>query len=77
LTEAETPYTLDKNMAHILPALTVGTAFRIYPKFVPLIINVEVNVNAYNMVKDKGSFTSYIYFEFSIAREINASWFML
>lgn len=77
LTETETPYTLDKNMAHILPALTIGTAFRVYPKFVPLIINVEVNVNAYNMIKDKGSFTSYIYFEFSIAREVDTSWFML
>ena len=75
VTNKETALTLDKNLLHLLPAMTVGTAFRFYPKFIPLGINVEVSINAYNLVKEKGSFTSYLYFEFSITHQINSNWF--
>ena len=74
-TNQETELTLDKNLMHLLPAFTVGTAFRFYPKFIPLGINVEVSLNTYNLLKEKGSFTSYLYFEFSITHQISSNWF--
>ncbi|HOJ64705.1 MAG TPA: hypothetical protein PLE45_09825 [Spirochaetota bacterium] len=70
LNDVETEFTLDRNFMHILPAFIAGTAFKVYPKFVPLVVNLEVNFNLYNMVKSSGSFTSYIFFEFSVSRII-------
>lgn len=75
VTNEETDLTLDKNLLHLLPALTIGTAFRFYPKFIPLGINVEVSLNTYNLLKERESFTRYIYFEFSITHQITSNWF--
>lgn len=71
LNDVMTDFTLDRNFMHILPALTVGTAFKVYPKFVPLVVNLEVNFNVYNMIKSKGGFTSFIFFEFSVSRSVD------
>jgi hypothetical protein len=67
-------YTLNFNDVHILPAMTVGTAIKVFPKFVPLAMNIEINMNLYNFLKDK-SFGRNLWIELSFSRYIEDSWF--
>ena len=70
------PHTLDLNNFHLIPALTIGTSVKVYPKFMPLVINIDINFNTYNFIKNK-SLLGSLFFEFSIGRQVEGSWFTM
>ncbi|HOV12739.1 MAG TPA: hypothetical protein PK771_00470 [Spirochaetota bacterium] len=70
------PFTIDFNNLHLLPAVTIGTSIKVLPKFMPLIINIDVNFNTYNLLRNK-NLLGNLFFEFSIGRQVDGNWFSL
>lgn len=72
--EIKDPYSIDINNLHLIPALTIGTSFKVYPKFMPLYINIDINFNTYNFLRNK-NLTGNLFFEFSIGKPVDSEWF--
>ena len=60
-----------------MPAITLGTSVKVYPKFMPLVVNLEANINLYKLLITKDFSTATIYFEFSVSRLVEDNWFKL
>ena len=69
-------YTININNLSIIPIVTIGTAIRIYTRFMPMMINLEINLTPLNYII-QGGFGSLFYFEFSISRSLgnSSNWF--
>ncbi len=69
-------YTININNLSIIPIFTVGAAVRVYTRFMPMMINLEINLTPLNYMIQK-SFSSFFYFEFSVSRALgsNSEWF--
>lgn len=59
-------YTIDRNNIHLFPALTVGTAIRVLPRFVPIQIKLNIAANLWTIIRDKEIHGKTILLEFSI-----------
>lgn len=66
MADYEDNYTFDLNFLHLYPALGLGTAIRILPKFVPIEIVLEVGGDIYDMYKQRTISGDNIYIKFSI-----------
>ena len=69
-------YTININNISMIPVATIGAAIRVFPRFMPMMINLEINLTPINYVIQK-NFSSLFYFEFSISRSLGSSndWF--
>ncbi|HOV12876.1 MAG TPA: hypothetical protein PK771_01215 [Spirochaetota bacterium] len=67
------------NNLHLIPAMTVGTSFKIYPSFVPVVANLEISYSIDGkLLLQRNDFTSYLFIGFSFSRidEISGNgWF--
>ena len=72
-------FTYDVNSIHLLPALTVGTSLKIYPKFVPVVLNIELSYNIDGkLLNTRNDLASYLFIGFSLERineGVGNAWF--
>lgn len=63
-------YTYDGlNNLHLVPAMTIGTAFKVYPRFVPVVATLEISYNIDGkLLINKNDFASYLFIGFSFSR---------